>query len=82
LQGQLIGAGIADMLRYVDADIGIGNSRQRQGAQHFQTGDKDMAAIGVLAHIGNLFHHVRHGAALGGAHAMAAMGTRNADNSH
>jgi hypothetical protein len=81
-QRQLIGTGIADMLRYMDTYIWVRDSRHRQGAQYFQACNENVAAIRVLAHVGDLFHHVGHGAAFSGAHAMMAMWTRNADNSH
>lgn len=81
-QRQLIGAGIADVLRNVDAYIGVRHCRHRQSTKHFQAGDKDVTAIRVLAHVGNLFHHVRHGATFSGTHAMVAMWTGNADDSH
>lgn len=81
-QRQLVGAGIANVLRHMDTYIRVRYSRQRQSTQHLQTGDKDMAASRVLAHVGDFFHHVGHGAAFSGAHTMMAMWAGNADDSH
>jgi hypothetical protein len=81
-QRQLIGAGIADMLRHMDTYVRVRDSRHRQGAQHFQACNENVAAIRVLAHVGDLFHRVRHGAALRGTDSMMTMWTRNTDDSH
>jgi len=47
-----------------------------------QAGNENEMANRVRAHAGGLFHHVRHGAALGDRHAMVATWAGNADDSH